>query len=1465
MRQQPQAHIILTICIGHVNLVDSGLKKKVREQFDGGEVMKSEDDGPPKDHESWKQLILDSISELVIYQDRHHRILWANRATCESAGLPLEQITGRYCYEVRHQQNEPCAVCPNEKIFETSKPEQGEIHTADGKLLRVRGYPVRDEHGIIIGTVEVSMDITEQKELEEALHKIEEFGLNLLTNLPNPVVAINPDRSVRYVNPALEKLIGFPAAEIVGTKPPFPWWPERSVAHYNDLFENAVHTGAEKSEQLFKNKNGNPFWVEITSFPVIVNGEPGYYLSSWTDITERKWAEQALRESEHKYRELVERASDGITILQDQIVKYANTRSLEILGYPPEEIIGHPISDYIYPDELANVLDRYTRRMAGESIIPIYETAFLHKDGRRIDVELNAGLIMYEGFPADMVIVRDITERKQAEQALRESEHKYRELVELSNDIVAVAQDGIIKFINTRSSDMLGYAPEEIIGNSMYDYIHPDALADLKKLYAQHKSGEYFTPLYETAIVHADGRRLDVELSVGLITYEGYAAEQVTIRDITKRKQAEKALQESVEFRDSLLANSPNPILVIDPERAIKYVNPAMEELSGYSSTEIVGSTPPYPWWPVEGIPMFHLFLEDAMHYGAKQREFLFKNKRGEPFWVEITSAPIEKNGEFVYFLANWVDITQRKQAELALQQSEQKYRFFFDTTLTGTYVTGFGGEILAANEAGARLLGYNNSEELIGRNILDFYKHQDVRDTVVLPRISGGSAQNFELELVRADGTDFIALVSMIIVELQGKRAILSSGMDITERKQLEESIRHLNSVLRAIRDVNQVIVREMERDNLIQTVCQRLIGSRGYYSAWVILLDEAGGITTTAECCIDDQYIAMAEQFRYSELPNCFRIALEQSNVVVIADPQSTCTDCSMLYTNKDNRGRMTVCMGYGGKIYGLLSVSIPSHIIPDDEESSLLKEVATDIAFALHKMELEEAHSQAQETIAESEAKYRTIINCANDAIIIAKGLNFVFANSRVDILGYTPEEFLKFSFEDVMAPQNAQITTERHLRRIRGERVEPTYEVDMIHRDGHHVPIEMSNTVIDYEGELAVLIIGRDITERRRTEEERKRIELQAQVTGRLASVGEMASGIAHEINNPLTSVIGFAQLLLQQEVPEAIKADLITINEGAQQVSNIVRRLLTFSRQNKPERAYIDINDVLATTLAFRSYNMKTANINLVTDLASDLPFTLADAGQLQQAFLNIIINAETEMKSMHGRGNLWIKTERIDDYIRVSFADDGPGIAENNLERIFEPFFSTRAIGEGTGLGLSICHGIVAEHNGKIYAESQLGKGTTFVVELPLVTEIMSTRGATQAIDEAGMVTKAQILVVDDEPTILQFLDRVLSDEGYLVETIDSSVIALERLESETYDLILLDIKMPFISGIELYERLQITSPLTVPKVVFITGDVIGVHTSIFLSKTKADYFTKPFDTEKLKQDIRNILNRQDR
>ena len=491
-----------------------------------------------------------------------------------------------------------------------------------------------------------------------------------------------------------------------------------------------------------------------------------------------------------------------------------------------------------------------------------------------------------------------------------------------------------------------------------------------------------------------------------------------------------------------------------------------------------------------------------------------------------------------------------------------------------------------------------------------------------------------------------------------------------------------------------------------------------------------------------------------------------------------------------------------------------------------------------------------------------RYHNLIEHSADGIAIVQDGVIKLANSAgVRMFGYNKEELLGMPFTQLVTPECQNLVLESYRTRLDGKKVPHLYEIKFITKDGQVRDAEINAALTEYEGRPADEIIVQDITKRKQAEERERQLHQELNIARRMASIGELAAGVAHEISNPLTGIIGFSQLLISRDIPADAKQELIVINNEARRLAKIVSNLLAFTNQSKPRWEYVDINQIISRVLELHAYEMTVHNIEVTTRLAPDLPRTMADAGQLQQVFLNLISNAEKEMMKAHNGGKLSVSTERISDSIRCSFTDDGPGISKENLERIFEPFFTTRSKGTGTGLGLSICHSIITQHKGSIHAESEPGKGTTFVVELPIVANTRNAEESESIEEEPWQHQGAKILVVDDEPSILDFLKRLLTEEGYQVETVNRANMALERLGSKKYDLILLDIKMPGMSGIKLYHYVQEMDPALAQRIIFITGDVMEKTTQDFFAQTKMSYITKPFTIEQLKREINQMLS----
>ncbi|MGB0036768.1 MAG: ATP-binding protein [Candidatus Acidiferrales bacterium] len=421
-------------------------------------------------------------------------------------------------------------------------------------------------------------------------------------------------------------------------------------------------------------------------------------------------------------------------------------------------------------------------------------------------------------------------------------------------------------------------------------------------------------------------------------------------------------------------------------------------------------------------------------------------------------------------------------------------------------------------------------------------------------------------------------------------------------------------------------------------------------------------------------------------------------------------------------------------------------------------------------------------------------------------------------------------------------------------------EPRHDELELTRLPRRVFERFSRPVLDTEGRPAGwLELYYDVTGERQ-------IQSKMLQTEKMAALGQLVSGIAHELNNPLTTIMGYGQLLLGHGLAPAQLSEARKLYQEAERARRIVKNLLYFARENKPERTRVDLNEIVERTLTLRSYELRVENIVVECDLAKDLPETMADPYQLQQIVLNLLVNAEQALLEGRGQGHVWIRTHRVaDERIALEVSDDGPGILPEIASRIFDPFFTTKPSGIGTGLGLSIIYGIVQQHGGEVTVESQPGAGARFVVELPVVAVPAEEREMTCFAEplpsgQPHTAHPGRILVVEDEPTVAQLIVDVLREEGHVVQAVLNSQEGLTRLSRSKFDLVICDLRMPRLDGPAFYEALvRAGSPMT-GRIIFITGDTLAPRTLEFLEPHGLPYLAKPFLVEELKLAVNRML-----
>ena len=486
------------------------------------------------------------------------------------------------------------------------------------------------------------------------------------------------------------------------------------------------------------------------------------------------------------------------------------------------------------------------------------------------------------------------------------------------------------------------------------------------------------------------------------------------------------------------------------------------------------------------------------------------------------------------------------------------------------------------------------------------------------------------------------------------------------------------------------------------------------------------------------------------------------------------------------------------------------------------------------------------RAHHEVARSESRYRHLFEDASDAIMTFDSLGrFTSVNGAGEVIsGYSRNELIGKFFGPLLPLTELPRAVAEFRRALAGSPGQ--FDSMVVRKDGERRHITITYSCPQRSQEVLCLI--RDATEE-------KQLQHQLIQSEKMAAIGQLVSGVAHELNNPLASISAFAQLMLaDRALPATDRHSAEVIVAEARRASRIVHNLLTFARQHRAEKVYADINKVLEDTLDLRAYELNVRGIRLHRDLADPAPHTMVDVYQLQQVLLNLVTNAEQAMgASDRAHHRLTVSTRTAGDTIRIEVEDTGTGIPEQSLERIFNPFYTTKAIGEGTGLGLSISLGIISEHGGRVWAENIASGGSRFCIDLPMLAPAQPIK-LEAVVQHAAPRPGLRILIADDELPLRMALSQYLTLQGHSAIAVASGREALAAAAAESFDAVLLDMRMPDISGKQVFEQWQSQSPALAQRVVFLTGDIVSTELQGFLSRTGRPFVSKPFELDALLQ-----------
>ncbi len=1012
-----------------------------------------------------------------------------------------------------------------------------------------------------------------------------------------------------------------------------------------------------------------------------------YYQGIILDITDRKKAEEALRRSESQLRLITDNMVDVISQVDAKLNIIYSSPSLErVFGYQPQTIIGKTVAGWMHPEDMEPAIKRAAEaRKAGLPSVGL-EYRWRRADGEYLWVESATRLLYDEkGESAGAIFVsRDITDRKQAEAALRESEEKFRSIVENSLAGIFMVDDAYhFVYANDELCHILGYPRSELIGMDFRTSLAKESLDLVADRYVRRQRGETHPPRYELKAVRPNGEMRDIEMIVSVVkdqTGKPYSMGQLV--DITERKRLEHETEKRRLFLENVLATAPDAIVVSDARHIISEWNPGAERLFGYSPEEAFGRK-------IDDLitGTDQQVLDEAARWtsqiqsrrGITSTETVRCRKDGSPVNVIVSIAPILTGDEWAGVVAVYTDITKRKQAEKALQQLSRQDEEALRVAKMGHWEFDIPGGFFTFNDqyytlhgtTAKEMGGYQMTAEDFARKLVHPEEASSVGESIQqgIAATDPNYQLRFEARILRVDGeVRWVTVWFRIAKDTEGNTVKLYGvNQDITERKQAEEALRESEEKYRVF------------IENLPIGVYRTTPGPKGK-----VLIANSAYLKT----------------FGFSSMEELFQIN--------VAD----------LYANPLERKNFSDALLAKGHVHrvelhmkrrdgSLMWATVTASVAHGDKG-----EVYFDCA-----MEDITERKQVEEALRESEEKYRRLVEVSPIPTWINKDGIITYMNpAALQVLGATHlDQVLGRAALDFIHPDYHAVVKERIAQMVDEEKTVPLMEEKYLRLDGSIIDVDVTAAPFTTFGGSAIQVLFQDITQRKLNEAEREA--LVANLEAKNAELERFTYTVSHDLKAPLITIRGFLGYLEQDirsgDMPR-LKQDMQRIIAATDKLQRLLRELLELSRigrlMNPPEN--VPLGDLVQEAIKLMEGRLRERQVEI--RIQEDLPIVRGDAQRLLEVMQNLLDNAVKFMGDQF-QPIIEIGTRGEENDMPIVYVrDNGIGIAPEHHERIFGLFNKLDSGAEGTGVGLAIVKRIIEVHRGRIWVESEPGKGSTF-------------------------------------------------------------------------------------------------------------------------------------------------------